>query len=89
MSTQWKNYNLFKMDLQVNYLGMLVDFSHCSQETINFSGKNSKDLIKQLEIKHPLLKGATYRIAQNQMIISETDSITANEVVLLPPFSGG
>jgi len=77
------------MEITVKYFGMLADITACGEEIIDFKGRTSTDLIDVLCFMYPHLKKTSFKIAQNQIIIQNNEVVSANEIVLLPPFSGG
>lgn len=77
------------MELTINYFGMLTDITSCSEERIDFKGVTTAELLSILYLKHPQLKSASFKTAQNQIIIPEDEVLTSDNIVLLPPFSGG
>lgn len=77
------------MELTIKYFGMLADITACREEIIDFEGGTSTDLIDTLCFKYPSLKNTSFKIAQNQDIIQNNEIVSAKEIVLLPPFSGG
>ena len=54
-------------------------------------GTSLQQLVEQLEMKHPLLTGKTYRIAVNQRFVELKDTMVSSgdEIAFMPPFSGG
>ncbi len=77
------------MELTIQYFGMLTDITACSEETIDFNGVTTADLLTLLYLKYPQLKRTSFKTAQSQIIITEDDVLTSTNIVLLPPFSGG
>lgn len=77
------------MKLTIKYFGMLADITACGEEIIDFKGGTSTDLLDALCFKYPSLKNTSFKVAQNQAIIQNDEIVSAKEIVLLPPFSGG
>ena len=77
------------MRLKIKYFGLLAEIAKCDEETFEFSRSSVSELLSELYIKYPDLKGKDFKVAQNLEIVSEESSITATEIALLPPFSGG
>lgn len=77
------------MKLHIKYFGMLTELTACTDEIIDFNGATARDLLNLLYFKYPTLKGTLFKIAQNQTIIQHDEILSSNEIVLLPPFSGG
>ena len=77
------------MKLTIKYYGLLAEISACSEETIEFSGSSVSDLRELLFKKYPDLEEKDFQVAQNLEIVSNDTAITASEIALLPPFSGG
>jgi molybdopterin synthase sulfur carrier subunit len=51
---------------------------------------DTDELIKQLQLKYPLLINTKYKIAINRNIIQSNTTLQHDaEIALLPPFSGG
>ena len=77
------------MQLNIKYFGLLTEATNCREETIDFSKSSVSELLDTLFEKHPNLKGKDFQIAQNQEIVSKNSIVSAHEIALLPPFSGG
>ena len=77
------------MRLTIKYLGMLAEVTNCEQETLEFSKSVVSELIEELINKDPELSNREFKVAQDLEIISNECTINANEIALLPPFSGG
>ena len=77
------------MLITIKYFGMLTEVTNCKEETINFSGNNISELLDTLYVKYSGLKNKDFQVAQNQELVSIETKLTSNEIVLMPPFSGG
>lgn len=77
------------MKIKLKYFGMLTEVTSCEEEIIEFSGVLISDLLEILFIKYADLKDKKFQVAQNNELVPVTTKITSNEIVLLPPFSGG
>ncbi|MEM7085310.1 MAG: MoaD/ThiS family protein [Bacteroidota bacterium] len=77
------------MNLNIKYFGLLAEISGCTEEELEFSKTSVHELIETLFEKYPSLKEKDFQVAQNHEITSREMPITANEIALLPPFSGG
>lgn len=77
------------MNLNIKYFGLLVEVTQCSEETLAFSKTTVSELLNILFEKYPNLKNKDFQVALNNEIVSKDTLITANELALLPPFSGG
>ena len=77
------------MKLNIKYFGMLAEITHCSEETMEVGATSMADLLEQLYQKYPGLEEMDFQVAQDHQITSKEDKIIANELALLPPFSGG
>ncbi len=77
------------MNLNIKYFGLLVEVTQCSEETLAFSKTTVSELLNILFKKYPNLKDKDFQVALNNEIVSKDTLITANELALLPPFSGG
>jgi len=77
------------MNLNIKYFGLLAEISGRSEEAMEFSKTTVSELVETLFEKYPLLKQKDFQVAQNHEITSREAPITAHEIALLPPFSGG
>lgn len=77
------------MLVTIKYFGMLTEAASCKEETIDFSGNYISELLDELFVKHPNLKGKQFQVSQNQELVSYDAKLNSTELVLLPPFSGG
>ncbi len=77
------------MKVNIKYFGMLAEVTGCNQEIVQLSDTSVSGLRGTLLAKYPKLKDKNFKIAQNQIIISEMIKLTGEEIALLPPFSGG
>lgn len=77
------------MRLTIKYFGLLAEFTHSSEEQIEFSGKIINDLLEIIYLKYPKLRETDFQIAHDHEIVSKNVIITETEIALLPPFAGG
>ncbi|WP_188653045.1 MoaD/ThiS family protein [Yeosuana aromativorans] len=77
------------MQIKIKYFGMLTEITNCQEGTIDFSGIYISELLEILYVKYPSLKNKEFQVAQNQQLVSGKTKLNSNEIVLLPPFSGG
>ena len=77
------------MNISIKYFGLLTEVTSCSAETLKFHGETVEELLAQLYMKYPSLKGKDFQVAQNQELVSFQEHINGTEIALLPPFSGG
>ena len=77
------------MNLNIKYFGLLAEISGCAEEQLDFKQKTVADLLDVLFQKYPSLKEKDFQVAQNLEISQKDAPITAAEIALLPPFSGG
>lgn len=77
------------MKIKIKYFGMLTDMTSCEEEIIDFSGVFISELLEVLFIKYPNLKNKNFQVAQNNELVPVNTKISSQEIVLLPPFSGG
>lgn len=77
------------MKIKIKYFGMLTDITSCEEEIIDFSGVLISELLEVLFIKYPNLKNKNFQVAQNNELVPVNIKISSQEIVLLPPFSGG
>ena len=77
------------MKIKIKYFGMLTEVTSCEEEIIDFSGILISELLEVLFIKYPNLKDKKFQVAQNNELVPVNIKISSQEIVLLPPFSGG
>jgi sulfur-carrier protein len=77
------------MKVTIKYFGLLSEVTKCEEETIDFSKTLISELLEELCIKYPNLINKDFQVAQNQELVSFDTKLLSNELVLLPPFSGG
>jgi len=77
------------MNLNIKYFGLLAEISGCTEEHLEFRQTTVADLLDVLIQKYPSLKEKDFQVAQNLEISPKDAPITAAEIALLPPFSGG
>lgn len=77
------------MLITIKYFGLLAEVANCEEETIDFLGSHISELLDELYIKYSRLKNKDFLVAQNQELVPFETTISSNEIVLLPPFSGG
>jgi molybdopterin converting factor small subunit len=77
------------INIHVLAFGQIVDI--IGQSTINYQTPNTLSAFKKrIENDYPLLSKISYRIAINKKLaLEDTAIIEADELALLPPFSGG
>lgn len=77
------------MRLNIKYFGLLAEITNCKEEAIEFDRTTVSELLQLLFQKYPLLEEKDFQLAQNHELISKESKITAGQIALLPPFSGG
>lgn len=77
------------MLVTIKYFGMLTELTNCNEETIEFSGSYISELLEVLFLKYSNLKDKPFQVAQNNELVSIKTKLINQEIVLLPPFSGG
>ncbi len=77
------------MILTIKYFGLLAEVTSCEEETIDFSGSHISELLDELYLKYSGLRNKDFLVAQNQELVPLETRISSNEIVLMPPFSGG
>jgi molybdopterin synthase sulfur carrier subunit len=77
------------MQITIKYFGLLTEITNCEEETINFNGSVIAELLDQLFIKYTGLKMKDFQVAQNTELVGIDAKVTGDDIVLLPPFSGG
>ena len=75
----------------VRYFGPLVDVTGIGRETVEFTLPASvAEIGRQLHIKWPGLAAHSYRLAIDETLCNDGQTIEhAREIALLPAFSGG
>ena len=77
------------MKLTIKYFGLLAEVTKCSEEQLEFSGRNVSELREALFQKYEILSQKDFQVAEDQVLISNETEITKTEIALLPPFAGG
>ncbi|MGZ0017303.1 MoaD/ThiS family protein [Yeosuana sp. AK3] len=77
------------MKVTIKYFGLLAEVTKREEETIDFSKTLISELLEELCVKYPNLRNKDFQVAQNQELVSFDTKLVTNELVLLPPFSGG
>jgi molybdopterin synthase sulfur carrier subunit len=77
------------MELKIKYFGMLTEITACNEEVFQFKGSTVADLTQALLNQYPTLKTKTFRVAQNNTLITDEIIISSPNIMLLPPFAGG
>ncbi|TVQ40860.1 MAG: MoaD/ThiS family protein [Spirochaetaceae bacterium] len=75
----------------VRYFGPLVDVTGTGRETVEFALPASvAEIGRQLHVKWPGLEAHSYRLAIDETLCNDSETIEqAREIALLPAFSGG
>lgn len=80
------------MQLTIKYFGKLTDITKCSAEYLEVQNNTSfENIISLLHEKYPELKTSLHsQFLNNKKIESKDLTLNQNdEIVLMPPFSGG
>jgi len=77
------------MNLTIKYFGLLAEITQCNEEVIEFSESSISEVLEVLYNKYPNLRDKDFQVAQQLEIISKDSIVSATEIALLPPFSGG
>lgn len=80
------------MKILIKYFGLIIDLTIKNEEflEIDFNEISTEQLKNILIKEYPQLKKTTYKIAINEVIVSEKTIIQNNDTIaLLPPFAGG
>ncbi len=77
------------MKLKIKYFGVLAEITGFTEEFLEFSGGTVAELLTTLYEGYPNLKDKEFQVAQDFKIVALDSKLTANEIALLPPFSGG
>ena len=77
------------MELRIKYFGVLAEIAGCNEEKISTEQLIISDVIDLIIKKHPEIKGCSFKIAQNKVIVDNATRVDGSEIAVLPPFSGG
>ncbi|MDP6908258.1 MAG: MoaD/ThiS family protein [Flavobacteriales bacterium] len=79
------------MKLNVNYFGMIAEWTGCSNQTIEINRTGTVGSLRnQLQHDHENLGSISYQIAVNhQIAANEIELKEQDEIAVLPPFAGG
>lgn len=77
------------MHITIKYFGQIAEITKTEEESLEFSGSLTSELLETLYTKYSALKNKDFQVAQNQELVSLDTKITGAEIALLPPFSGG
>ncbi len=78
-------------ELKIKYFGVVAEITDKMEEDIpiNREGISVQELLQTCLKKYPDLDGVSFKIALNQKITDSGVVRAADEIALLPPFSGG
>jgi|TARA_B110000263_G_scaffold238621_1_gene239991 molybdopterin converting factor small subunit len=77
------------MEYTVRYYGQLSELVHTREDLIFSDADTIQKFIIDLIQTHPILKGKTFQVAQNNQIKREGELISKDVIDLFPQFSGG
>ena len=77
------------MELKIKYFGVLAEIAGCNEEKISAEKFIIADIVDLIIKKHPGIKGRSFKIAQNKLIVNKDTPVDGSEIAVLPPFSGG
>jgi molybdopterin synthase sulfur carrier subunit len=77
------------MTLKVIYFGLLAELTGCSEEQFEFNGQTVSELLSELYVNYPQLRGCSFKVAADNMLLTSNSKIETTTLALLPPFSGG
>ncbi|WP_299212363.1 hypothetical protein [uncultured Dokdonia sp.] len=77
------------MEITFKYHGRFTDLFEKKKEILSVKSRTAEALRKELEGVDVRFRESVYQLAQNNKIITGNDPITAAEVDVFPPFSGG
>ncbi len=77
------------MEVTLTYYGKLVELIGKTSEEINIDNSTVNELLLWLENEYPAIAQLSIQIAQDHTIGKLDDNITAKQIDVFPPFSGG
>ena len=77
------------MELKIKYFGVLAEIAGCNEEKISTEHLKISDIVDLIIKNHPEIKGRSFKIAQNKLIVNKNTRVDGSEIAILPPFSGG
>lgn len=78
-----------QMKIKIIYFGIISEKVKQNSEELFFVG-TVWELRRQLNVKYPEISGLIFSVSVNKKIVPDSYQISeADEVALLPPFSGG
>ena len=77
------------MELKIKYFGVLAEIAGRNEEKISTEQLIIADVVDLIIKKHPEIKGRSFKIAQNKVIVNTDTRLDGSEIAVLPPFSGG
>ena len=77
------------MEYTVRYYGQIAELVDRSEELIFSEADTIQKFVKDLIQIHPILKGKTFQVAQNNQIKRKDILICKGVIDLFPQFSGG
>ncbi|MBT8303588.1 MAG: hypothetical protein KJP09_03890 [Bacteroidia bacterium] len=77
------------MDLKLRYHGRLIELFGKPEEIISVRSETADSLRKELEAMDVRFRESVFLLAQHHKIITRDDTLTAGDVDVFPPFSGG
>lgn len=78
-------------ELTIKYFGVVAEVTDKAEEVISIHEEEISigDLVKKCLNKYPGLDNVSFKVAHNQKISDSGMVRAADEIALLPPFSGG
>lgn len=76
-------------EITFKYYGQLTDLLGMTEESTSLELSDTASLRESLIQRHPVLEQHSFTLAQNNRMLHETDEVSATQVDVFPPFSGG
>lgn len=77
------------MVITIKFFGQITEITKCQKEALEVSGSLVYDLVETLYGMYPKLAEISFKVAQDQELVSLETPLNGSEIALLPPFAGG